>query len=66
MLAAAKYIGAGLLLRFNWTGAGNWFNFLFINCSTARNPQIRSIIQFLQFLGFALAESYVISFSLMH
>jgi len=65
MLAAAKYIGAGLACSgLIGAGAGNRFNLLCINRITARNPQLRGQLFGYAILGFALAEATGL-FSLM-
>ena len=58
MLAAAKYIGAGLACS-GLIGAGIGIGFIFSSliASTARNPQIKSQLFSYAILGFALAEA---------
>ena len=58
MLAAAKYIGAGLACS-GLIGAGAGIGIIFgsLISSTARNPQIRSQLFGYAILGFALAEA---------
>jgi len=65
MLAAAKYIGAGLACS-GLIGAGAGIGLIFSSliASTARNPQIRGQLFFFAILGFALAEATGL-FSLM-
>ena len=65
MLAAAKFIGAGLsfsLLIGSWAVSGLIFSSLI--ASTARNPQIRGQLFSYAILGFALADATGL-FSLM-
>ena len=58
MLAAARYIGAGLACS-GLIGAGAGIGLLFSSliASTARNPQIRGQLFTYAILGFALAEA---------
>lgn len=65
MLAAAKYIGAGLACS-GLIGAGAGIGLIFSSliASTARNPQIRGQLFSFAILGFALAEATGL-FSLM-
>ena len=65
MLAAAKYIGAGLACS-GLIGAGAGIGIIFSSliASTARNPQIKSQLFSYAILGFALAEATGL-FSLM-
>ena len=58
MLAAAKYIGAGLACS-GLIGAGAGIGLIFSSliASTARNPQIRGQLFSYAILGFALAEA---------
>ncbi|KAJ4467179.1 ATP synthase A chain subunit 9, partial [Lentinula edodes] len=58
MLAAAKYIGAGLACS-GLIGAGVGIGVIFSSLisSTARNPQIRGQLFTYAILGFALAEA---------
>ena len=65
MLAAAKYIGAGLACS-GLIGAGAGIGLIFSSliASTARNPQIRPQLFAYAILGFALAEATGL-FSLM-
>ena len=65
MLAAAKYIGAGLACS-GLIGAGVGIGLVFSSliASTARNPQVRNQIFGYAILGFALAEATGL-FSLM-
>ncbi|KAI9070156.1 ATPase, F0/V0 complex, subunit C, partial [Trametes sanguinea] len=65
MLAAAKYIGAGLACS-GLIGAGAGIGLIFsaLISSTARNPQIRGQLFGYAILGFALAEATGL-FSLM-
>ena len=72
MLAAAKYIGAGLACS-GLIGAGIGIGFIFSSliASTARNPQIRAQLFSYANLGFALAEatglfSFMVSFLLLY
>ena len=60
MLAAAKYIGAGLACS-GLIGAGAGIGIIFSSliASTARNPQIKSQLFSYAILGFALAEATV-------
>ena len=65
MLAAAKYIGAGLACS-GLIGAGAGIGLIFSSliASTARNPQIKGQLFSYAILGFALAEATGL-FSLM-
>lgn len=65
MLAAAKYLGAGLACS-GLIGAGAGIGLIFsaLIASTARNPQIRGQLFSFAILGFALAEATGL-FSLM-
>ena len=63
MLAAAKYIGAGLACS-GLIGAGIGLIFSALIASTARNPQVRGQLFSYAILGFALAEATGL-FSLM-
>nr|YP_009498162.1 ATP synthase F0 subunit c [Lactifluus volemus]AWX52869.1 ATP synthase F0 subunit c [Lactifluus volemus] len=65
MLAAAKYIGAGLACS-GLIGAGAGIGLIFSSliASTARNPQLRGQLFSQAILGFALAEATGL-FSLM-
>ena len=65
MLAAAKYIGAGLVCS-GLIGAGAGIGLIFSSliASTARNPQIKGQLFIYAILGFALAEATGL-FSLM-
>ena len=65
MLAAAKYLGAGLACS-GLIGAGAGIGLIFSSliASTARNPQIRGQLFSYAILGFALAEATGL-FSLM-
>ena len=72
MLAAAKYIGAGLACS-GLIGAGAGIGIIFSSliASTARNPQIKSQLFAYAILGFALSEatglfSLMISFLLLY
>ena len=58
MLAAARYIGAGLACS-GLIGAGAGIGLIFSSliASTARNPQIRGQLFTYAILGFALAEA---------
>jgi F-type H+-transporting ATPase subunit c len=58
MLAAAKYIGAGLA-AIGLTGAGIGIGSIFSSliASTARNPALRGQLFSFAILGFALAEA---------
>jgi len=58
MLAAAKYIGAGLACS-GLIGAGAGIGLIFASLitSTARNPQLRGQLFTYAILGFALAEA---------
>ena len=58
MLAAAKYIGAGLACS-GLIGAGAGIGLIFsaLIASTARNPQVRGQLFSYAILGFALAEA---------
>jgi F-type H+-transporting ATPase subunit c len=58
MLAAAKYIGAGIACS-GLIGAGAGIGIIFSSLisSTARNPQIRGQLFTYAILGFALAEA---------
>lgn len=58
MLAAAKYIGAGLA-AIGLTGAGIGIGSIFSSLisSTARNPALRGQLFTFAILGFALAEA---------
>jgi F-type H+-transporting ATPase subunit c len=58
MLAAAKYIGAGLA-AIGLTGAGIGIGSIFSSliASTARNPAVRPQLFSFAILGFALAEA---------
>ena len=58
MLAAAKYIGAGLACS-GLIGAGIGIGLIFSSliASTARNPQIRGQLFTFAILGFALSEA---------
>nr|YP_009870406.1 ATP synthase A chain subunit 9 [Omphalotus japonicus]QKJ84729.1 ATP synthase A chain subunit 9 [Omphalotus japonicus]UEX92968.1 ATP synthase F0 subunit c [Marasmius crinis-equi] len=58
MLAAAKYIGAGIACS-GLIGAGVGIGVIFSSLisSTARNPQIRGQLFTYAILGFALAEA---------
>ena len=58
MLAAAKYLGAGLACS-GLIGAGMGIGLIFSSliASTARNPQSRSQLFAYAILGFALAEA---------
>jgi F-type H+-transporting ATPase subunit c len=58
MLAAAKYIGAGLA-AIGLTGAGIGIGSIFSSliASTARNPALRGQLFSYAILGFALAEA---------
>ena len=58
MLAAAKYIGAGLA-AIGLTGAGSGIGTIFSSliASTARNPAVRPQLFSFAILGFALAEA---------
>ena len=58
MLAAAKYIGAGIACS-GLIGAGVGIGVIFSSLisSTARNPQIREQLFTYAILGFALAEA---------
>ena len=58
MLAAAKYIGAGIACS-GLIGAGVGIGIIFSSLisSTARNPQIRGQLFTYAILGFALAEA---------
>ena len=58
MLAAARYIGAGLACS-GLIGAGAGIGLIFSSLisSTARNPQIRGQLFTYAILGFALAEA---------
>ena len=63
MLAAAKYIGAGLACS-GLIGAGAGIGLIFsaLIASTARNPQVSGQLFSYAILGFALAEAkYLIS-----
>ena len=66
MLAAAKYLGAGLACS-GLIGAGAGIGLIFSSLisSTARNPQVRSQLFNFAILGFALAEATGL-FSLMN
>ncbi len=65
MLAAAKYLGAGLACT-GLIGEGSGIGLIFsaLIASTARNPQIRGQLFSFANLGFALAEATGL-FSLM-
>ena len=65
MLAAAKYLGAGLACS-GLIGAGAGIGLIFSSliASTARNPQVRNDLFSYAILGFALAEATGL-FSLM-
>jgi F-type H+-transporting ATPase subunit c len=58
MLAAAKYLGAGLACS-GLIGAGAGIGLIFASLitSTARNPQLRGQLFAYAILGFALAEA---------
>ena len=58
MLAASKYIGAGLACS-GLIGAGAGIGLIFSSLisSTARNPQVRNQLFSFAILGFALAEA---------
>ena len=58
MLAAAKYLGAGLACS-GLIGAGAGIGIIFSSliASTARNPQVRNQLFSFAILGFALAEA---------
>ena len=58
MLAAAKYIGAGLACS-GLIGAGAGIGLIFASLitSTARNPQLRGQLFAYAILGFALSEA---------
>ena len=58
MLAAAKYVGAGLACS-GLIGAGAGIGLIFSSliASTARNPQLRGQLFSYAILGFALAEA---------
>lgn len=58
MLAAAKYLGAGLACS-GLIGAGAGIGLIFASLisSTARNPQLRGQLFTYAILGFALAEA---------
>ena len=58
MLAAARYVGAGLACS-GLIGAGAGIGLIFsaLIASTARNPQIRGQLFAYAVLGFALAEA---------
>ena len=60
MLAAAKYIGAGLACS-GLIGAGAGIGLIFsaLIASTARNPQVRGQLFSYAILGFALAETII-------
>ena len=65
MLAAAKYLGAGLACS-GLIGAGAGIGLIFASLigATARNPQLRGQLFSYAILGFALAEATGL-FSLM-
>lgn len=58
MLAAAKYIGAGIACS-GLIGAGAGIGLIFASliASTARNPQVKGQLFTYAILGFALAEA---------